>query len=90
MMNAKVNLHEEILEHLNRTVIDAAAFFASADERLFDGHQSAHGVMAQLVFWHEQYVAVAQALVDGRDPELKAGTFEHLNQVARSNFAGDR
>jgi len=88
-MSAQINLHEEILDHLNRTVLDAAAFFATAEESLFDGHQSAHGVLSQLVFWHEQYVAVVQALLDKRMPQLKAGSFGRLNQVARSHYSSD-
>jgi hypothetical protein len=89
MMTTNETIHEEVLDRLNRTVIEAAAFFAGADESLFDGRHTAHGVLAQLVFWHEQYVSVAGALIQGRVPILKAGSFERLNQMARSNFAGD-
>ncbi len=88
-MNAKENLHEEVLERLNRTVADAAAFFASADDSLFDGRQTAHSVLAQLVFWHEQYVSIAGALRQERAPNLKAGSFERLNQVARNTYANE-
>ena len=88
-MKVKEKLHDEVLDRLNRTVIEAAAFFASADESQFDGHNTAHGVLAQLVFWHEQYVSVAGALLQEREPNLKAGSFDRLNQIARSNFAGD-
>jgi hypothetical protein len=87
-MTQNVNLHEA-LDRLNKTVIDAAAFFASADESLSDGRHTAHGVLAQLVFWHEQYVETARALLEHRDPPLKAGSFARLNQVARSNFSSD-
>ena len=88
-MNVKEKFDEEVLNRLNTTVIDAAAFFAGADQARSDGHQTAYGVLAQLVFWHEQYVTIARALVDGRNPELKVGSFDHLNQVARSTFASD-
>lgn len=88
-MKTKEIVHDEVLDRLNRTVIDAAAYFASAEESLFDGRHTAHGVLAQLVFWHEQYVSVAGALLQGRTPTLKGGSFERLNQIARSNFAGD-
>src|SRR5664279_4306491 len=84
------NVHpNEALDRLNRTVIDASAFFVNVDENLSDGHHTAHGVLAQLVFWQEQYVETARALLEQRTPPLKAGSFERLNQVARSNFAGD-
>ncbi len=88
-MNAQEKLHEQVLERLNRTVIEAAAYLATADEGLTDGRYTAFGVLAQLVFWHEQYVSVAGALLQGRPPTLKAGTFERLNQVARSNYSSD-
>ena len=78
-MNARENLHEAVLDRLNGTVIEAAAFLASVDENLSDGNQTAHGVLAQLVFWHEQYIQAALALLAGRDPELKPGSFERLN-----------
>ncbi len=87
-MNTTERVHEEVLDRLNRTVIEAAAFFASAKHTLSDGRQNAHAVLSQLVFWHEQYVHTARALLDGRDPELQAGSFERLNQVARNHFAG--
>jgi hypothetical protein len=89
MMKTIERTHDEILERLNRTVIEAAAFFASANESLFDGQHTAHGVLSQLVFWHEQYVAIAGALLQGRAPSLKAGSFERLNQIARSTFSSD-
>lgn len=88
-MNAQEHVHEAMLDRLNRTVIEAAAYLAATEASRFDGHQTAHGVLAQLVFWHEQYVAVAGALLQGRELNLKAGSFERLNQIARSNFAGD-
>lgn len=88
-MKTNESFQEALLDRLNRTVIDAVAFFASADDSLFDGRQTAHGVLSQLVFWHTQYVAIAGALLQGRVPALKAGSFEQLNQVARSSFASD-
>jgi hypothetical protein len=87
MMNAQPTLHEQALDRLNRTVIEASAFFAASNAELFDGRQTAHGVLAQLVFWHEQYVSIAGALLQGRAPTLKTGSFDRLNQVARNNFA---
>jgi hypothetical protein len=89
MMNARENLHEAVLDRLNGTVIEAAAYLATADEKLSDGRQTAHGVLAQLVFWHEQYVKTARALLGGRTPELKSGSFERLNQAARTKYASD-
>ena len=87
-MNARETLHEEVLERLNRTVIDAADFFASADESMSDGRQTAHGILSQLVFWHKQYVDIAAALLRGDAPKLKAGAFDKFNQIARNSYAG--
>lgn len=78
---------DELLNRLNHTVIEAAAFLVGADAHLSDGHTTAHGVLSQLVYWHEQYVSIARSLLEGRTPELKAGTYDHLNQVARCQFA---
>ncbi len=88
-MTTTNKLREQVIDRLNRTVIEAAAYLAAADEGLSNGRQTAFGILAQLVFWHEQYVSVAGALLQGRQPNLKAGSFDRLNQVARSNYGGD-
>lgn len=45
-------------------------------------------VLVHLVFWHETFVATIQALLDGREPSLPAGTFAELNAAAvRANAA---
>ncbi|MFN8562528.1 MAG: hypothetical protein U0703_13135 [Anaerolineae bacterium] len=87
-MKTKEIVHDELLDRLNRTVIDAAAYFASADESLFDGRHTAHGVLAQLVFWHEQYVSVAGALLQGRTPTLKGGSFRAAQPDRAQQFRG--
>ena len=87
-MKTKEPTHEEVLDRLNRTVLAAAAYFATVGEHHSDGRQSAFGVLAQLAYWHERYVRTAQALLDGRAPELESGSFERLNQVAHNLFAG--
>ena len=79
---------DEILIALRRTVLNAALFFATADEQLSDGCQTAHEVLAHLVFWHREYVAIAQALASGRQPELRSGAFAQLNARACQEFAG--
>jgi hypothetical protein len=79
---------DEIHITLRRTVLSAALFFATADERLTDGCQTAHEVLAHLVFWHREYVAIAQALAGARQPELRSGTLVELNACACQEFAG--
>ena len=92
-MNAKSDSHDnsqkqELLDRLNQTVIQATAYFANVDENLSDGHQTAHGILAGLLFWHKQYVAIAQALIAGKQPALLSGTFEGLNRNARQHALG--
>ena len=92
-MNAKPvsyehGLKEDILERLNQTVIQSTAYFASVDENLSDGHQTAHGILAGLLFWHKQYVSIAQALIAGGEPALLVGTLEGLNRNARQHALG--
>ena len=92
-MNAKVMPHEfalkeDVLNRLNQTVIQTTAYFASIDENLSDGHQTAHGILAGLLFWHKQYVSIARALIAGGEPELLAGTYEGLNRNARQHALG--
>jgi hypothetical protein len=78
---------DEILITLRRTVLNAALFFETTDEWLADGCQTAHEVLAHLVFWHREYVAIAQALASGRRPELRSGAFVELNARAYQEFA---
>lgn len=79
--------HDQILEALNCTVADAAALFSTTSPILSDGRHTAHGVLAQLVFWHERYVEVLQAIIDGQPPNLIDGTHEMLNAAARHRYA---
>jgi hypothetical protein len=78
---------EEILESLNCRVAEAAAFFAGVSPILSDGRNTAHGALAQLVFWHERYVEVLRALMAGETPILIDGTQEMLNAAARHRYA---
>ena len=73
---------------LSATVTDAAEFFLQNDPHLFDGYQTAFEVLSHLLFWHCEYVAIIQALRNDVQPELRAGTFAELNQVATEEFAG--
>jgi hypothetical protein len=77
---------QQILGRLNRTVAEAAAYLAGADEGLCDGFQTAREVLSHLVFWHREYVAIAESLAMGRRPALKSGTFAALNAGATQEF----
>jgi uncharacterized small protein (DUF1192 family) len=75
-----------MLAALDRAVMDAVSFLCDVDEKLTDGSQTAREVLSHLVFWHREYVSVANARVEGRRPALKSGTFAELNAQAYREF----
>ncbi len=86
MSNRKTQSRLATLAELDRAVIDAAAFFADADESLADEHQTACEVLSHLVFWHREYVRIVCALAAGDKPRLRAGKFRELNAQATRKF----
>lgn len=76
------------LQELTATVNEAVAFFVKTEESLCDGYQSAREVLSHLVFWHREYVTIAQSLVEGGQPKLKKGTYAELNAGATYEFEG--
>jgi hypothetical protein len=80
---------EPPLPALERSVSDAVAFFARADEALCEGQQSARAVLSHLVFWHSAYVGIAWALVTQRRPPLFTGTSHELNARATEAFRSE-
>lgn len=86
-MPEKLKHLEEALVDLDSAVRHAVRFFRSADEALFDGHQSARDVLSHLVYWHRVYYRVARALIEGREPPLPRGTFAELNARATARYA---
>jgi hypothetical protein len=83
----KVLCRERMLARLDRAVMDAVTFFCDADESLSDGSQTAREVLSHLVFWHREYVGIANALVEGHQPTLKSNTIAQLNAQAHEEFA---
>lgn len=71
---------------LHQTVLDAASYFATVEENLRDGNQTIHAILAHLVFWHREYVAVLGAIVDGHKPKLRTGKYHELNALACREF----
>jgi len=82
----ETSTRSDLLLVLGETVNEAAEFFADVDEDLFDGYQKAREVLSHLVFWHREYSKVIKALRNGRQPELKSGTFVELNAAATVEF----
>ena len=83
-MNAQ---HERSLAELGQAVAEAVSFFATVDENLPDGEQTARSVLSHLVFWHREYVAIAEALAAGRAPVLLQGRFTEFYRQAYREFA---
>jgi hypothetical protein len=86
-MAEKVFCRERMLASLDRAVMEAVSFFCNVDETLSDGSQTAREALTHLVFWHREYVRVANALVEGHSPSLKSGTIAELNAEAYHVFA---
>jgi hypothetical protein len=81
---------DSYLQHvadLNDSVHTAATFFAHLDPDLYDGHGYAHDVLAQLVFWHREYINILRCLVAGLQPHLRQGAFGEVNEHAAQAFA---
>lgn len=73
---------ERALVALQDAVDEATAYFARVNANLYDGYQTAHEVLAQLVFWHYQHVRVARMLLAGQALDLLSGTRPALNRAA--------
>jgi len=78
---------EALLATLEETVAETAVYFRQVDAELFDGYQTAREVISHLVFWHRELVEIVAAVLDGRKPELRRGTFALLNAQATVEFA---
>jgi hypothetical protein len=77
---------EERLNSLAKTVSGAAAYRGGVDECLSDGCQTARQVLSHLVFWHREYVSIAETLVEGRRPVLRKETYAELHAIAAYEF----
>ena len=81
-MNEGLAYREQLLSDLGDNISAAANFFMNVDENLFDGHQTAREVLSHLVFWHQEYCDISQALLLGEKPMLLAGSLALLNEQA--------
>ncbi len=72
----------QALSALEEAATEAVAFFRGANANLFDGHQTAHEVLAHLVFWQCEHLTIARALLAGTPPELRGGTLAEINRCA--------
>ena len=78
--------YEEKLDSLAQAVSTAAAYLGQVDECLSDGNQTARQVLSHLVFWHREYVSIAETLLDGRQPILRKETYAKLHAAAAHEF----
>ena len=74
--------HEQLISALDAAVAEAETFFRGTDENLRAGEQTARKSLAQLIFWHLEYVHVVEALVAGRVYSPTHGTLTELNALA--------
>jgi hypothetical protein len=87
-MPEKGDDREDALGALDAALAEAASFLAGVDPELDGGHQTAHEVLCHFVFWHREYVAISQAMLDGRTPPLREDTYAELNAQATAEFGG--
>lgn len=85
-MNEAAPDREQLLALLDGTVSQAVQFFTGINGRFFDGHQDAHAVLSHLVFWHREYCAISQALIENRKLPLSRGSLAELNAQAACEF----
>ncbi len=78
--------HERALCALDVALADAAGYLTDVDPDLDEGHQTAREVLCHLVFWHREYVTISRALLEGREPSLKDGSYARLNALATAEF----
>ncbi|MBN2472238.1 MAG: DinB family protein [Anaerolineae bacterium] len=81
-MVGRAEKRERALQALQDAVEEAVACFQEINANLFDGYQTAHEVLAHLVFWQCEHLGIAQALAAGEQPDLKTGTLADLNRGA--------
>lgn len=82
MMVGHAEKRARALRALQEAVDEAVAFFQDANANLFDGYQTAHEVLAHLVFWQCEHLTIAQALAAGQMPDLREGSLAELNRCA--------
>jgi hypothetical protein len=87
-MPEKGDDRECAIRALDEALADAVGYLTDADPDLDGGHQTAREVLCHFVFWHREYVTIAQALLDGRELPLREGTYAQLNAEATREFAG--
>lgn len=86
-MSEAIDDRECTLHALDGTVADAVEYLAEVNPELHGGYQSAREVLCHFVFWHREYVAITRAIVDGRKPTLRSGTYAQLNAGATMEFS---
>lgn len=82
MMVGQAEKRARALRALQEATDEAVACFQAVNANLFDGYQTAHEVLAHLVFWQCEHLTIAQALAAGELPTLREGTLAELNRCA--------
>ena len=50
------------------------------------GGWGAHEVLSHIVFWHETYARILEAMAEGRQPAVLVGVFPEFNRIAVERF----
>jgi hypothetical protein len=86
-MVGQLDRQTRALAVLCEAVERAAGYFSKVNPDLFDGYQTAHDVLAHLVFWQCEHVRVLDALLEGDSPDLRDESLAALNASACQEFS---
>lgn len=81
MMTGEKRTRAVALQALQDAVDEACTYYTQVNANLFDGSHTAHELLESAVFWHCEYLKIAQALAAHRDPELHDGSLADLRQA---------
>lgn len=75
--------------HLHEVVNDFIAYISRLPaDALKPDVWSPREVLVHLVFWHERYISIISAALDGREPDLLTGSGKALNAMPVRENAG--
>lgn len=81
MMTGEKTTREIALQALQDAVDEACDYFERVNANLFDGSHTAHEVLEITVFWHCEYLRIAQALAAQQAPQLHEGTLADITKA---------
>ena len=77
----------EAIERLDATVDEVARVLpALPPPAVPNTGWGAHEVLSHVVFWHETYARILEAMTEGREPVVLEGVFPEFNRIAVERF----